>query len=129
MTLASIPEVAARFSFSGETTEGRARVIERSASWRRTSALRELLWLLLAPAAFLIPPHIPWVILVIGFGLFRAFNRAREYRTLVALQGACPKCGAQQEFAELGRMRNPHKVQCSSCRWTLTAEVAHGVEA
>ena len=124
----SIPEVAARFSFSGTTTEGRARVIERSASWRRTSALRELLWLLLAPVAFFIPPHIPWVLLVIGLGLIRAFNKAREYRTLVSLHGTCPKCGTEQDFTELGRMGNPHKVQCSSCRWTLTAEVAHGVE-
>lgn len=125
----SIPEVAARFSFSGETTEGRARVIERSARWRRTSAMRELLWLVLAPVAFLVPPHVPSVILVIGLALFRAFGRMREHRTLVSLHGTCPKCGTEQDFTELGRMRRPHKVQCSSCRWTLTTDAAHGVEA
>ncbi|WP_420130177.1 hypothetical protein [Longimicrobium sp.] len=124
MTALDVPEVPARLVFAGgEWSEGRARVIERTASWRRTSALAQLgLWLL-APVVFWIPPHIPWVLLVLGVGAMRALNRFREHRTLVSLRGPCPKCGTEQEFRELGRMRNPHAVHCSNCRWELRVDV------
>ncbi|HEY0152650.1 MAG TPA: hypothetical protein VGB92_11675 [Longimicrobium sp.] len=122
----NVPEVPARLSFSGQATEGRARVLERTPRWRRTAALKELAWWLLAPAVFFIPPHIPWVLLVLGLGAFRAFGRLREHRTLLWLEGPCPKCGTAQDYAELGRMRDPHMVQCSSCRWSVQAEVARG---
>jgi hypothetical protein len=100
-------------------------VIERSGRWRRTSALKELGWWLLAPAVFFIPPHIPWVLLVLGMGAFRAWARLAEHRTLLWLHGPCPRCGTEQDFTELGRMRAPHMVQCSNCRWSLQAEVAN----
>jgi hypothetical protein len=126
LTEPAVPEVPARLSFSGQTTEARARVIERSAHWRRVHALREMGWWLLAPAAFFIPPHIPWVLLVLGLGGVRASGRFREHRTLQWLHGPCPKCGTEQDFPELGRMRSPHMVQCAGCRWSLLAEVARG---
>lgn len=80
------------------------------------------LWLL-APVVFWIPPHIPWVLLVLVVGAVRAFNRFREHRTLVSLRGACPKCGTEQEFRETGRMRQPHLVHCANCRWELAVDV------
>lgn len=118
-----VPEVPARLVFaSGEWTEARARVIERSPAWRRSSALANLsLWLLI-PLVFFIPPHIPWVLLVFFLGAYRAFNRFREQRTLVSLRGKCPKCGTEQEFSELGRMKYPHVVRCSNCQWDLRLE-------
>lgn len=118
-----VPEVAARLVFaSGEWTEARARVIERGPAWRRSSALANLsLWLLI-PLVFFIPPHIPWVLLVFFLGGFRAFNRFREYRTLLSLRGTCPKCGTEQEFSELGRMKHPHVVRCAHCQWDLRLE-------
>ena len=124
MTAVQIPEVPARLVFAGGAwSEARARVIERTASWRRSSALAQLgLWLL-APVVFWIPPHIPWVLLVLGVGAMRALNRFREHRTLVSLRGHCPKCGTEQEFRELGRMKNPHTVHCAHCRWELRADV------
>ncbi|HEX2207977.1 MAG TPA: hypothetical protein VHG93_09880 [Longimicrobium sp.] len=119
-----IPEVPARLVFAGgEWTEARARVIERTAAWRRSSALTQLLLWLLAPLVFWIPPHIPWVLGVLGLGAYRALNRFREYRTLVSLRGTCPKCGTEQEFRELGRMKNPHAVHCAHCRWELRVDV------
>lgn len=119
-----MPEVPARLVFAGgEWTEARARVIERSPAWRRSSALMQLGWWLLIPIVFWIPPHIPWVLLMLGIGAVRAFNRFREYRTLVSLRGACPKCGTEQEFRETGRMKQPHVVHCANCRWELRADV------
>ncbi|HEU4451486.1 MAG TPA: hypothetical protein VFR81_00460 [Longimicrobium sp.] len=120
-----LPEVPARLHFGGKTTEARAQVIERTARWRQVGAAKQLLWWLLVPVAALIPPHIPWVLLVLGIGGYKAAVRLMEHRTLVALHGACPKCGTEQAFSELGRMRQPHKVTCASCRWEIEAEVAH----
>jgi transcription elongation factor Elf1 len=76
-----------------------------------------------------VPPHIPWVLIVIGLAFFRAFNHMREYRTLLSLRGPCPKCGTVQDYTELGRMGNPHKVTCSNCRWDLFVEVPRASEA
>ena len=119
-----VPEVPARLVFAGgEWTEARARVIERTPAWRRSAALMQLGWWLLIPVVFWIPPHIPWVLTVLAIGAVRALNRYREYRTLVALRGPCPKCGTEQEFRELGRMKQPHAVHCASCRWELRVEV------
>jgi hypothetical protein len=121
---AQVPEVPARLVFAnGEWTEARARVIERTAAWRRSSALMQLGWWLLVPVVFWIPPHIPWVLTVLAIGAVRALNRFREYRTLVSLRGPCPKCGTEQEFRELGRMKRPHAVHCAHCRWELRADV------
>ena len=119
-----VGEVTARLVFaSGEWTEARARVIERSAGWRRGSALMQLgLWLL-APVVFFIPPHFPWVLVVLVVGAMRAMNRFREHRTLVSLHGTCPKCGTEQDFRETGRMKRPHQVHCANCRWELRADV------
>ena len=127
---AAVPEVPARLSLGGQTSEARARVIERSAAWRHASALRQLAWWLLLPIVFWIPPHIPWVVVVLGLGAMRAFGRLREHRTLVSVHGVCPKCGTEQDFAETGRMQEPHHtVTCASCKWDLRLEVARaGVE-
>jgi hypothetical protein len=119
-----VAEVPARLVFAGgEWSQARARVIERTAAWRRSSALTQLAWWLLVPIVFWLPPHIPWVLLVLGIGAYRALNRYREFRTLVSLHGPCPKCGMEQEFHETGRMKQPHTVHCAHCRWELRVDV------
>ena len=121
----SVPEVPARLSLGGNATEARARVIERTAAWRHAAAARQLAWWLLVPLVALVPPHVPWVLAVLAVGGMRAWGRLRERRTLVSLHGPCPKCGTEQDFAELGRMKEPHHtVTCASCRWDLRVEVA-----
>ncbi len=124
MTAPEIPEVPARLVFAdGTWSEARARVIERTAAWRRSSVLMQLGIWLLAPVVFWIPPHVPWVLTVLAVGAVRALNRFREHRTLVSLHGACPRCGAEQDFRELGRMRQPHTAHCPACRWELRVDV------
>jgi hypothetical protein len=119
-----VPEVPARLVFAGgEWSEARARVIERTARWRRSGAMMQLAIWLLIPVVVWIPPHFPWVLLVLGVGAMRALNRFREHRTLVSLRGPCPKCGTEQEFGELGRMKQPHTVHCAHCRWELRVDV------
>lgn len=122
--IASVPEVPARLVFmGGKAVEARARVVERSRAWRRSQVMKDLAILLLIPIVIWIPPHFPWPIVVAAIALLRAFNHSRELRTLLSLRGACPKCGAEQDFQELGRMGNPHKVTCAHCRWDLFVDV------
>lgn len=125
LEIASVPEVPARLVFmGGKAVEARARVVERSKAWRRSQVMKDLAILLLIPIVVWIPPHFPWPLVVMAVALLRAFNHSREHRTLLSLRGACPKCGTEQEFTEVGRMGNPHKVTCANCRWDLFVEVA-----
>jgi len=120
----AVPEVPARLVFmGGQASEARARVVERSKAWRRSQIMKDLALLLLIPIVIFIPPHFPWPIVVTAVALMRAFNHSREHRTLLSLRGPCPKCGTEQEFGDLGRMGNPHKVHCASCRWELYVDV------
>jgi hypothetical protein len=127
--LDQIPEVPARLAFmGGQTSQGWARVLQRTPAWRRSQIIKDLLLLLLVPVVVFIPPHVPWPLVVIAVACIRAFNHSREYRTLKSLRGPCPKCDFDQEYRELGRMGNPHKVQCANCRWDLYVEVPHASE-
>lgn len=120
----AVPEVPARLVFmGGKASEARARVVERSKAWRRSQMMKDLALLLLIPVVIFIPPHFPWPIVVAAVALLRAFNHSREHRTLLSLRGPCPKCGTDQEYGDLGRMGNPHKVHCASCRWELYVDV------
>jgi hypothetical protein len=122
--LASVPEVPGRLVFmGGESSQVSARVVERSAAWRRSQVIKDLLLLLLIPIVVWIPPHFPWPIVVLAVVFIRAFGHVREHRTLLSLRGPCPKCGAEQNFTELGRMGNPHKVTCAECKWDSFLEV------
>ncbi|HEX8243701.1 MAG TPA: hypothetical protein VF541_09400 [Longimicrobium sp.] len=128
--LARVPEVPARLVFmGGQASEARARVLDRTPRWRRSRALRDLLLVLVAPAAFVVPPHVIWPPILALIGVILAFNHIREHRTLLSLHGPCPKCGAEQEFRELGRMGSPHKVTCAQCRWDLYVDVPRASEA
>lgn len=128
--LSRIPEVPARLVFmGGQSSEALARVVDRSARWRRAQVLKDLALLLLIPVVVFIPPHFPWPIIVLAVAFIRVFGHMREHRTLLSLHGPCPKCGTVQDYRELGRMGNPHKVTCANCRWDLYVDVPRASEA
>jgi len=60
-------------------------------------------------------------------GIITAVKRAREDRRLIRLRGACPRCGAAQEFKPGGRFCGERSVNCPKCHGTLTlcAAVSH----
>ena len=77
-------------------------------------------WLLAFPAIFLPVLHF---VLVPGFligGVVLAVQRLREGRTLVRVEGACPRCRAALDMTPGGRFRLPRSVQCLHCKNTLT---------
>jgi hypothetical protein len=119
----AVPERTVWLTYPGPgVSEAQARIIVRTPQWRRTHALKALAIWLLFPVV-LIPPHIPWLLIVLGVGAMRAWGRWNEHATLLSLHGPCPKCGTDQQYNETGRMKNPHKVTCASCRWDLQVHV------
>ena len=56
-------------------------------------------------------------------GIAMALVRAREDRRLILLQGACPRCGAAQEFRPAGRFADGRSFDCPKCHGTLTLAV------
>jgi hypothetical protein len=117
-------DVTVWLSYPGpEVSQARARIAPRSAAWRRTAALKQLLWWLLIPVVVWAPPHFLWVIIVLAIGGVLAVNRLREEATLLSLHGPCPKCGTEQAFTDLGRLKYPHKLHCGACRWELRLEL------
>jgi hypothetical protein len=118
--LQAVPERTVWLTYPGPGIgEAKARIVERSAQWRRSGALKQLAMWLLLPVVAIIPPHIPWVLIVLALGAFRAWSRWNEHATLLSLHGPCPKCGFDQEYAELGPLKPRHKVNCRNCRWDL----------
>ncbi len=57
-------------------------------------------------------------------GIAMAIVRAREDRRLILLQGACPRCGAAQEFRPGGRFADGRSFDCPKCHGTLTLAVS-----
>ena len=56
-------------------------------------------------------------------GVVMAVKRAREDRRLIVLRGACPRCGAVQEFRPGGRFVEGRRVDCPACHGNLTLAV------
>lgn len=103
-------------AFGYDATDARMKVIPRPASWRATRAiLSAVVGLGAAPVVFFIPPHIPWALASVGFGVFFARRFALEARTLVSLDGTCPKCGQVIRIDKPVALRDAHELSCPAC--------------
>jgi hypothetical protein len=103
-------------AFGFEATIARVDVIERPPSWRITRALLSaLIGLGAAPVVMFVPPHVPWALGSIVLGGWFARRFAMETRTLVSLEGVCPKCGAELRVSKPIPLRRPHELSCSTC--------------
>jgi hypothetical protein len=60
--------------------------------------------------------------LVLGLGV--GIRRLGQGKTFRGGAGACPYCGAQQQFTLLGRFHLPKAVYCSSCQRELYLDEA-----
>ena len=97
---------------------------------RQTRLVRSLAtlggFLLLAPLVFFIPPHIPWVLLALGAGLY--FGRREwvgEY-VVHSFSGRCPRCDAELSIKPGDKVRFPLELDCYNCHHKPT--VALGEE-
>ena len=109
--------------FGAEPTAARVVVILRDASWRTTRGLLALgIGVGLTPLVAIIPPHIPWAAATLIGGIVIARNRFREHRTLMSVQGTCPRCSGHIEQTPHRRLNRPHTVTCGECGESLLLE-------
>jgi hypothetical protein len=102
--------------FGHPPSTARAVIVDRSTGWRWSRALVTGLGAIGAAAlGALIPPHVPWAVAILSVGVFLAVRRLLERRTLLGLDGNCPRCSAVQALGRPTRLRVPHELHCTSC--------------
>ena len=113
---------AALTAFGHPPSRVTAVIIEQAPSQRlgRTLAGLGTFWALALGGLFIPVAHFILVPTFLVTGIIVAVKRAREDRRLVQLRGACPRCGAAQEFAPGGRFATGRSVDCPKCHGTLT---------
>ena len=113
---------AALTEFGHPPSRVTAVIIEQAPSQRlgRTLAGLGTFWALALGGLFIPVAHFILVPTFLVTGIIVAVKRAREDRRLVQLRGACPRCGAAQEFAPGGRFATGRSVDCPKCHGTLT---------
>ncbi|MDR0788085.1 MAG: hypothetical protein LBG44_09490 [Gemmatimonadota bacterium] len=77
----------------------------------------------LAPALFFIPPHLPWVVLAVGGGIYLAIRQWRGEYVVGRFSGECPRCRAALAVTSGTRIRLPHLINCFHCHHEPTLEV------
>jgi len=111
--------------FGHDPACARAVVIERPGSWRATRALLSgIIGLGAAPLVFFIPPHVPWALGSVLAGAWFARRFATEARTLVSLEGSCPRCGAPITISRPTPLHSPHMLSCGKCMQGVMLTVA-----
>ena len=97
-------------------------IIEQAPPQRLGRALTGLgkLWALALGGLFIPVAHFILVPTFVAAGIVVAVKRAREDRRLLLLRGACPRCGAAQEFKPGGRFATGRNIDCPKCHGTLT---------
>lgn len=114
----SIHVVEAPVTLFGHEPSGAALELRaRSRGWRfRKAAIPGGLFVLLAPAVALLPPHVPWAVAALGTGFYLARRGWKEEFTVAAFEGSCPRCDAELDLPSGSRLRFPHSLHCAGCR-------------
>jgi hypothetical protein len=121
MTLSELALVAS--THGKPPTRLRARVAVYARNDRMKRALRRFLPIFgAACAVVLIPPHIPWFLLVSSTGAVLALQRFRQEREVLELGGPCPDCGDEQRFPPPAKL--PAIERCPACGAFLKLEEA-----
>lgn len=118
-------EVPVRLAaFGAAPTPARAAVEVNSPGVRARRAGLALLaaWGLAVLAVFIPIAHFVLVPLLLVAGPLLAARRLGEVRTLLRLEGRCPRCGLAQTFETGGRFPPRRPVTCARCRSELTVE-------
>jgi len=116
-------EVSASLTAFGYPSQpATAVIIEQTPAQRfaRTLAGLGMFWGLALAGLFIPVAHFVLVPTFVTAGIIMAVKRAREDRRLVLLRGACPRCGADQEFKPGGRFASERSLDCPKCHGNLT---------
>ncbi len=122
--LRGVPAPAHITLFGFDPARATARVETRGVAWRaRRSSLALVGGVIVAPLAALVPPHAPWALAALGVSLVTARHYWTERHSLHALEGDCPRCGEGVSISRVVRLRHPHPISCTSCRYELAIRV------
>ena len=98
------------------STEARLTVEPRPRRTRSTRAAVILATtLVLAPVAFLVPPHFLWPLVVLAVGAYFAYREWTGEYIVHDFDGACPRCGEPLEIEAGTRVRGRQRVECYGC--------------
>jgi len=112
-------------AFGYDPSPTTAVVIEQPPGTRSGRVLGGLgmFWGLALASVFIPVAHFVLVPTFVVGGIVIAVKRAREDRRLILLRGACPRCGAAQEFRPGGRFADGRSFDCPKCHGTVTLAV------
>lgn len=107
----------ARLSLGGhDPAPARVEVVFRPSSLRlRRAALSLGAFWVLIPIVFFIPPHLPWVLIAFGLGVYFAYSNWSGTHEVRSFEAGCPRCGKGLEIKPGSRIRPPHKLVCYAC--------------
>lgn len=71
--------------------------------------------ILLAPIAFLLPPHLPWGLAVVVTTAVLAWREWRGVYRVCSFSGSCPRCGSPLEIRAGAQLDLPHPISCYQC--------------
>ena len=119
VAVSSVP--ASLVVFGSPPTSATATVVEQGPGRRAARALAGLgiFWAIAAVCVFIPIAHFLLVPTFLLGGIVVAALRLREGRRLLALRGACPRCGAEQDFGATGRFDKEREVVCPGCHTRL----------
>ncbi|OYV98881.1 MAG: hypothetical protein B7X11_05760 [Acidobacteria bacterium 37-65-4] len=108
--------------YHGTPTSATLLVTSFDARQRLGRAAKGLLgfWGAMAVSVFLPVAHFVLVPSFFGIGMWQFFRRLRQPQLVRGARGACPDCGAEQDFELSVGLRFPQGVQCRSCQRGLT---------
>lgn len=66
--------------------------------------------------------HFVFVPGALAAGIILAALRLRQEKIFRSASGACPYCGAEQQFTVMGQFKLPKKLHCGSCQRQLSLE-------
>jgi len=113
-------------AFGFPSQDAAAVIVEQKPAQRAIRVLTGLgfCWGLALCGLFIPVAHFVLVPTFVVAGIVVALRRAREDRRLVLVRGACPRCGAHQEFRPGGRFESGRSIPCPHCHGNLTLVAA-----
>ena len=107
--------------FGHAPTPARSVIVDRSPAWRAGRfALLLVASVGVGLLAALVPPHLPWAAFAVVVGIAFASRKLLEHRSLIALEGRCPRCDSPVGSYVPRRLREPDRFPCDGCAHVLT---------
>ena len=128
-TQTSIHPPASLHLFGFRPSAARVEIVPRTPDWRmKQAAMGTAVPWVLMPFVFFVPPHVPWVLIAFGYGMYQGYRKWTEHYTITEFQGSCPKCDTPQKLNVPARFTSPMHLHCEGCnhRLDLRADLPEG---